>query len=111
MRPAVVCLVLMTLPGNAQAFELWGMGPLANASVQITADTKIRYHRTDTQNPGRIVDGPYVMFPNLPVNDYLEQVGRYNVQLTKESLSIGLQFDEVALFSNRYVLDLSLIHI
>ena len=103
-RTAVFGLLVLLSP-SAHAFELWGTGPLANASVQVTADTKLRYHRSDSPNPGRVVDGPYVMFPNLPVNDYLEQVGRYNIQLTKEQLSIGLQLDEVALFSNRYVLD------
>jgi hypothetical protein len=108
-RPVVFLALLMgSLP--AEAFELWGTGPLANASVQTTADTKFRYHRSGTEDPGRTVDGPFVMFPGLPVNDYLEQVGRYNMQITKGDLSIGLQFDEVALFSNRYVLDGELSH-
>jgi len=110
MSRSILLLALLGVPSSAHAFELWGTGPLANASVQVTADTKFRYHRSDAADPGRKTDGPFVMFPGLPVSDYLEQVGRYNMQITKAHLSIGLQFDEVALFSNRYVLDGELEH-
>ena len=41
----------------------------------------------------------------MAVHDYFEQVGRFNLLIAKDDLNIGLQFDEVALFSNRYVLD------
>ena len=41
----------------------------------------------------------------MNVHDYFEQVGRYNLLIAKDDLNIGLQFDEVALFSNQYVLD------
>jgi hypothetical protein len=99
-------LVLAALSvGPAHAFELWGTGPLANASVQVTADTEFRYHKTGIDDPGTRVQGPFQLIPSMPVHDYFEQVGRYNLQVSKDDLSIGLQFDEVVLFSNRYVLD------
>jgi hypothetical protein len=89
----------------AHAFELWGTGPLANASIQLTVDTEFRYHKTGLEDPGLRVDGPFEMFPSMAVHDYFEQVGRFNLQVSKDDLSIGMQFDEVALFSNRYVID------
>ena len=75
MARSLLLITLLGLSPTANAFELWGMGPLANASVQITADSEFRYHRSSTEDPGRKVDGPYVMFPGLPVDDYVEQVG------------------------------------
>ena len=102
-----ICTVLALLgPGSAHAYELWGTGPLANASVQITVDTEFRYHNSGLENPGeRIQNGPFELIPGMAVHDYFEQVGRFNLQVSKNDLSIGLQLDEVALFSNRYVLD------
>ena len=104
MTTAVIALALLSA-GPAHAFELWGTGPLANASVQVTADTEFRYHKSPLPDPGTRVDGPFQLIPGMPVHDYFEQVGRYNLQVSKDDISIGLQFDEVALFSNRYVLD------
>ena len=104
MRPLVALALLGVAP--AHAFQLWGTGPLAGASVQITTDLEMRYHQTMLDDPGsRIADGPFELFPAMAVHDYFEQVGRTNLQVTKDTLSIGLQLDEVALFSNRYVLD------
>jgi hypothetical protein len=90
----------------AAAFELWGTGPLAGAGVQVTSDTRIRYYNTGLDDPGKMKKNqPFQLFPDMATHDYMEQVQRLNLQVTKDSLSIGLQFDEVALFSNRYVLD------
>ena len=105
MTPTLAVLALIGA-GPAHAYELWGTGPLANASVQLTVDTEFRYHKTGLENPGkRIKNGPFELIPGMAVHDYFEQVGRFNLQVSKDDLSIGLQLDEVALFSNRYVLD------
>ena len=104
MRPVLALALLIGTP--AHAFQLWGMGPLAGSSVQITSDVEMRYHQTMLDDPGRrVADGPFELFPSMSVHDYFEQVSRTNLQVTKDALSIGLQLDEVALFSNRYVLD------
>jgi len=98
-----VCLLAA---GPAQAIELWGTGPLANAGVQITSDTRLRYYDAGLDNPGRMKSKqPFLLFPDMPTHNYFEWVQRLNLQVSKEGLSIGLQWDKVALFSNRYVLD------
>ncbi len=105
MRTCLTVLAL-GLATPAHALELWGTGPLANASVQLTVDSELRYHKSALDDPGRrIKNGPFELVPGMAVHDYFEQVGRFNLLVAKDDLSIGLQFDEVALFSNRYVLD------
>lgn len=104
MRFLVASALIAASP--AHAFQLWGTGPLAGASVQMMTDAEMRYHQTMLDDPGRrVADGPFELFPTMKVNDYFEQVSRTNLQVTKNTLSIGLQVDQVALFSNRYVLD------
>ena len=74
--------------------------------MQLTVDSELRYHKTALDDPGkRVSGGPFELIPSMNVHDYFEQVGRYNLLIAKDDLNIGLQFDEVALFSNRYVLD------
>jgi hypothetical protein len=104
MHRSLIALALIGV-GPAHAFELWGTGPLAGASVQVTHDMELRYHTSVVEDPGLRIDGPFEIFPWMDVHDYFEQVGRTNIQVTKDSLSIGIQIDEVALFSNQYVLD------
>jgi hypothetical protein len=90
----------------AHAFELWGTGPMAGGSVQVMYDGELRYHRAGLPDPGRMANSqPYLLLPNMPVHDYIEQVQRVNLLATRNRLSIGLQFDQVGLFSNEYVLD------
>jgi hypothetical protein len=98
-----VLLSLLLLSPTAAAFELWGTGPLASSSVQVTSDFQLRYHQSTREEPG-FEDS----YPNL--HDYFEQVERLNLLLNKDGLSIGAQLDEVALFSNRYYLDGELLH-
>jgi hypothetical protein len=98
-------LVLLTA-GPAQAIELWGTGPLANAGVQITSDSRFRYYDTGLDDPGRMKSKqPFLLFPDMPTHNYFEWVQRTNLLIAKEGLSIGLQWDRVTLYSNRYVLD------
>ena len=108
MRGVLPLGALLSLWGSgaASAGELWGTGMLANAGVQVTSDTRFRYYKTGLENPGKMKDKqPFLLFPDMPTHDYFEQVQRLNIQVTKQGLSIGVQFDEVALLSNRYVLD------
>ncbi len=110
MTRSLLSLMLIGVSNPTYAYELWGTGPLANASVQVSTDTEIRFHKMGLDDPGQHIDGPFELFPGMPVHDYFEQVGRVNLQITKEQLSIGLQLDEVALFSNQYVLDGETLH-
>gem|GEM_PF-1353422 len=90
----------------AAAFDLVGTGPLAGASVQVSDDFELRYYLSDRKLPG---------FEDRRIHDYFEQVNRINLLLSQrwddgKGLSVGLQVDEVALFSNRYILDGTLYH-
>lgn len=97
---------LLLPPRPAAAFELLGTGPLAGATVQFTDDFELRYHMTDRRLPG---------FEDRRIHDYVEQVNRLNMLLSQrwqggDGLTVGLQLDQVALFSNRYILDGQLYH-
>jgi len=108
VRRHTLILVGAGLMGSAPAVagELWGTGPLANATVQITSDSRFRYYNTQLDDPGRKAKNqPFLLFPGMATHDYVEQVQRLNLQVTQGTLGIGLQFDEVALFSNRYIMD------
>lgn len=104
--PALALLGFSLLPRPAAAWDLLGTGPLAGATVQFTDDFELRYHMTDRKLEG---------FEDRRIHDYVEQVNRLNAQLTQrwdrgDGLSVFLQLDEVALFSNRYYLDDQLYH-
>lgn len=86
------------LPRPALAFELYGSGPLANASVQVGLDGELRYNQY-----GTTIEGFEDEFPNL--DDNIEQVNRLNLLVTKGSFTLGAQVDEVSLLLNRYELD------
>lgn len=103
VRPlgVVGVVALLLLPGPAMAFDLIGTGPLAGASVQLSDDFELRYYQVDRRLPG---------FEDRRIHDYVEQVNRLNALLSQRwdgggSLTGGLQIDQVALFSNRYILD------
>lgn len=96
-----VALSMLCLPVTASASELIGTGALGGATVQLTDDFELRYHTTDRRLPG---------FEDRRIHDYVEQVNRINGLISQRyddgrSLTIGVQVDEVALFSNRYILD------
>ena len=104
MSAAVLLLLVAARP--AAAFELVGTGPLAGATVQINDDFELRYHLSDRRLPG---------FEDRRIHDYVEQVNRLNLLLSQRwdsgaGLTAGVQLDEVALFSNRYILDGTLYH-
>lgn len=98
--------IVALLPRPASAFELLGTGPLAGATLQFTDDFELRYHMVDRKLPG---------FEERRIHDYVEQVNRLNALLSQRwdnghGLTLGVQLDEVALFSNRYILDDVLYH-
>lgn len=89
------------LAGTAQAAELLGTGPMAGATVQFNEDFELRYYESTRELPG---------FEDRRIHDYIEQVNRLNgllIQRTRRGgmISAGFQLDQVALFSNRYILD------
>lgn len=92
----VIAVPLLALATPAFAVELWGTGPLAGATVQVQNDFELRYHH---------VPDKLDYFEERNILDYWEQVDRLNLQLTKETLSIGAQVDQVAFFANNYILD------
>ncbi|RME22348.1 MAG: hypothetical protein D6798_16030 [Deltaproteobacteria bacterium] len=99
-------LALLPWSRPAAAWELVGTGPLAGATVQLTDDAELRYYFVDERLEG---------FEDRRIHDYVEQVNRLNAMLSQrwdngDGLSLNLQLDEVALFSNRYRLDGVLYH-
>jgi len=85
----------------AHAAELVGSGALAGSSMQVKSDTEIRYHHV----PEKLEN-----FEDRNIHDYVEQVERLNLLISKQGLAVGLQVDQVALFANRYMLDDELYH-
>lgn len=69
---------------------------LAGGSVRGLEEFRFRYYTRDDRLPG---------FPDNPVFDYQEAVQRISVVGGNPGLTLGLQGDAVALFSNAYVLD------
>ncbi len=101
MSLAPVGALALLLGARAQAAELLGTGPLAGASVQLTEDAELRYYLVDRRLPN---------FEDRRIHDYVEQVNRLNGLVVQRgrrggSFSAGWQLDQVALFSNRYILD------
>ena len=68
-----------------------------DASLALNDDLELRYYREESPLPE--VEGAE------NVGDYIEQVNRLNAQLFWGDNQLGLQVDEVALFSNSYYLD------
>jgi hypothetical protein len=96
-RTVIATALLLGLAARpAEAFELWGTGPLSGSTVQITTNFDLRYHHVPDKLEG---------FEDRNVLDYWEEVFRNNLLLTKEGLVIGAQLDQAAYFSNRYRLD------
>ena len=89
------CFVL-GLGADASAAELWGVGPFAGSTVQLSTNTDIRYHRV----PDKLEN-----FEDQPILNYWEEVFRANLLLSKPGLVVGAQFDQVAFFGARYYLD------
>lgn len=95
--PALVALT----PAESFATELYGMGPLSSSTLLVNSETYLRYRHTDEK---------LVNFEDRNILDYIEQVERLNLSLTKDRLTIGAQLDQVGLFANRYILDGVLYH-
>jgi len=65
-------------------------------SVSLNEDLEIRYWI----RPERLLDPD-----DVPVFNYLEQVNRFNAVVTRGPWTFDAQWDQVALFANRYYLD------
>ena len=89
-------LLLAALSG-ATAMELDGQGAFGGGQLAVSDDFEIRYWRSDD-----VLEG-FEDRENLL--DYVEQVNRMNLLFAKDSIQLGLQFDEVILLANRYYLD------
>ena len=85
-----------TLPAPARALELYGTGALSSSTLLVNSSSILRYRHVPEKLEG---------FEDRNILDYIEQVQRYNASLTKGTLTLGAQLDEVALFANRYQLD------
>jgi len=94
-------MILVYYPSVSAAFELWGTGAFSNSTFLVTSESHVRY---------RHVPDKLEHFEDRDILDYVEQVQRFNAVLTKDQFTLGAQFDEVALFGNRYILDGELIH-
>ncbi len=69
---------------------------LAGGSVRGLEEFRFRYYTSDDRLPG---------FPDNPVFDYQEAVQRISLVGGNPGLTLGVQADAVALFSNAYILD------
>ncbi len=76
-------------------------GLLSGINVQVTNRVAVRYYMVDD-----VLEG----FEDRAINNYVEEVDRFNLLLSKGRMALGLQVDEVALFANRYILDGELYH-
>jgi hypothetical protein len=93
--------LLLSSPSTLAAIEVPGTWFLGGAAVQVTERMELRYYRSPELLRG---------FEDLHVNDYIEEVNRLNLLVSKKRISFGAQVDEVGLFSNRYILDDVLYH-
>ena len=86
---------------TVSAARLYGMGPLANSSLSGQSDFRFRYRMPV------LPLAEYFQESHPRLHDYLEQVERLNVLLSKpeSGLTLGLQLDQVTLFLNEYRLD------
>jgi hypothetical protein len=90
-------LLLLLAASSALAVDLDGGGLLQDGQLSVSDDLEIRYRVGD-----RVLEG-FEDHPNL--YGYVEQVNRVNLLFSKDTLQVGLQFDELILFGNRYYLD------
>ncbi|MEE2751630.1 MAG: hypothetical protein VX519_09370 [Myxococcota bacterium] len=88
----ISCAAILLLSVNASAVEFAGGG------LSISTDSEFRYFQA-----AEGLEGFEKEFPNLL--DYMELVARQNLLWAKGDWQVGTQWDEVALFSNRYYLD------
>ena len=94
----LVIILCTSWVGSAAADTavLGGEGPLAGATLRIDERAVMRYY----QDPYRLPD-----FPDTAVYDYVEEVNRVNLLVSKARFTAGVQVDQVALFANHYYLD------
>lgn len=92
----VLLLGLATASLPSRAAELWGVGPLAGSTLQVSTNLDVRYHR---------VPETLENFEDQRILDYWEEVFRANLLLSKPGLVIGAQFDHAGFFGARYFLD------
>ena len=85
---ALSALAAEPAEGSSADAEAW--------SVSLTDDLEIRYWI----KPERLFDPA-----DVPVFNYVEQVNRFNAVVSRGRWSFDAQWDEVALFANRYYLD------
>jgi hypothetical protein len=85
----------------ARAYDLWGVGPLAGATAQLSTNFDLRYHR---------VPEKLTFFEDRRVLDYAEAVFRANLLISKPGLVIGAQLDHVSYYGAKYYLDGELVY-
>lgn len=95
-------LVLGTTPAFATV-ALEGHGPLAGGTLSLSERFALRYYKVDDVLPGFEDSNP-------DLHDYVEEVNRLNLLLSKGGFAAGAQIDQVGLFANRYYLDDQLNH-
>jgi hypothetical protein len=101
--PAAAGALLLAAGPASAAVTLEGHGPLAGGTLTLSERFAMRYYSMDDTLQGFEESHPHL-------HDYVEEVNRLNVLLTKKSFSAGAQIDQVGLFANRYYLDDELHH-
>ena len=102
IAPTLAGVLLGTTPAFASV-TLEGQGPLAGGTLSLSDRFALRYYHVDDVLPGFEESNP-----NL--HDYVEEVNRLNLLLSKGGFAAGAQIDQVGLFANRYYLDDELYH-
>jgi hypothetical protein len=87
----------LLLVSEGMALEVGGGG------LSVSTDTEFRYFRSDDTLEAFEDEYPHLL-------DYMEVVARQNLFWSKGAWQVGTQWDEVALFSNRYYLNESLVY-
>ena len=82
----------------AHGAQLWGLGPMSNATVYGRNDFRFRYRAMNRLEPGFEDTNPRL-------HDYIEQFERLNVIFNKENTVIGAQIDQVGMYMNKYMLN------
>lgn len=82
---SLVCLLFVRIA--------FGETPSGGVSASVVEDFEIRYYRSVLRAPNN---------PDVPVFNYVEQVNRVNVSVSKDPVTIEAQIDEVALLANQY---------
>jgi len=102
-------LAVATASSARAGISLEGEGPLAGGTLQINERMEARYYQVDGADYYDPLISEFAA-DDFKVLNYLEEVNRFNLLFSKNTIAFGMQLDQVALIGNRYYLDEELQH-